>query len=202
MKARTNGPLSGKERRERIQLLKDAAARFDETGERTGYGGIAKRAGCHTSTLAVWAARHCPDLAKKISRGKGRPANSDNLVNTRRPALREMLNRDPPLGIGKAASELGITAHALRAWMKVRAQDLLEEFAANPKAGVARCLPPERALERAKIVRDMRAEGFKYTQIAKRLNISGAALSFWLTRNAPHGLDELIDMLDDLVNLE
>lgn len=197
MKLRTNGPLTGKERQERIRLLKEAADRFDETGEKPGYRRIAIRAGCHASTLATWAVKHRPDLAVKISRGKGRMPDSDTLIVTRRPQLREMLNRSPPLPIGKAARELGITPHALRSWMKARAPDLMEEFSSLPSHGVSRALSDDKALARAKTIRDMRNAGIKYVRIAKHLGISGAALSFWISRNAPHGLDELIDMLDD-----
>lgn len=195
MKLRTNGPLTGKERRDRITVIREAAKVTLETGLKPGYKALGRKIGVHPSTLAAWAVKNMPKESKIIARGPGRQSNSSELLITRPPKLRDMLDRG--LSLAESARELGISASALRAWLKVNNTEILKEYVDMAPKGVARSLPLDQALARAKTVRDMRKEGFKYHQIAKRLGISGAALSFWLTRNAPHGVDEFIDMLDD-----
>lgn len=195
MKLRTNGPLTGKERIERKTVILEAVKVTLETGIKPGYKSLGRKIGVHPSTLAAWAVKNMPKESKIIARGPGRQSNSSELLITRPPKLRDMLARG--LTLAESARELRISASALRAWLKVNNTEILKEYVDMAPKGVARSLPLDQALARAKTVRDMRKEGFKYHQIAKRLGISGAALSFWLTRNAPHGVDELIDMLDD-----
>lgn len=196
-----HAPLTGAERKARIDVIREAAAYTLETGDKPGYKSLGRKIGVHPATLATWAAKNMPAEVKIIARGPGRQANSSELLFTRPPKLREMLSRTPPLTLAESARELGISASALRAWLKTNNTPILDEYVAMAPKGVARSLPEEQALARAKTVREMRNMGFRDHQIAKRLGISGAALSFWLKRNAPHGVDELIDMLDDSEDL-
>lgn len=100
---------------------------------------------------------------------------------------------DEGLCLSDAAKRLDISGAGLHRWLTKNDDGLRVRLAHNARYGNA--LTPQEQHERLRVIKSQKTQA----AAAKELGITGAALSYWISRNAPFGIEDALEDFSDEV---